>query len=72
MLQHVVEAQILDLVLGRVDLGVAVAEVGLDDEGGREAVFAGGGVVGAGVAASGEDVGDGAVLEGKGGLVLVK
>jgi hypothetical protein len=66
MLQHVIEAQILNLILCGMDLGVAVAEVRLDDKGGGVAVFAGGGVVGAGVAASGEDVGDGAVLGGRG------
>lgn len=62
MLQHVVEAQKLDLVLGRVDAGIAVGEVGLDDKGGRVAVFTGGGVVGAGVAAFRQHVGDVAVL----------
>lgn len=62
MLQHMAEAQILDLVLERVDLLVAVLEVALDDEGGRVAGFGGGGVVGASVAAFCERVGDGAVL----------
>ncbi len=62
MLQHVVEAQKLDFVLGGVDLLVGIGEVGFDDKGGRIAVFAGGGVVGAGVAAFGEDEGDVAVL----------
>lgn len=57
-----IEAQILDLVLRGVDLGIGVAEVGFDDKGSGVAVFAGGGVVGTGVAALGEDVGDCAVL----------
>ena len=45
-----------------MDLLIAPLEIRLDDEGGGVACFGGGGVVGAGVAACGEDVGDVAVL----------
>ena len=62
MLQHMREAQKFNLILGRMDLLVAPLEIGLDHEGGRVACFGGGGVVGAGVAAFREDVGDVAVL----------
>lgn len=62
MLQHVVEAEVLDLVVCGVDLLVRVLELGLDDEGGWVAEAAGRGVVGAGVAAFCFDVGDVAVL----------
>jgi len=62
MLQHMREAEILDLILRRMDLLVAPLEIGLDDEGGGIACFGGRGVVGAGVAAFREDVGDVAVL----------
>ena len=41
MLQHVVEVKVLDLVLGRVDLGVAVFEIRLDHECGWIAILAG-------------------------------
>jgi hypothetical protein len=64
MLQHMVEAQELDLVLRGVDLLVGVGEVGFDDKGRGVAVFAGRGVVGAGVAALSQDVGDVAILRG--------
>lgn len=33
MLQHMIEAQIFNLILRGMDLGVGVLEVGLDDEG---------------------------------------
>lgn len=57
-----IKAQILDFIFRGVDLGVTVAEIGFDDKGGWVAVFAGGGVVGAGVAAFGQHEGDVAVL----------
>lgn len=41
MLQHVVEAEVLDLVVSSVDLLVRVLELGLDDEGGWVAESAG-------------------------------
>lgn len=53
MLQHMIEAQKLNLILRRVDLAVGIAEVRFDDKGGGIAVFTGGGVVGAGVTAFG-------------------
>lgn len=62
MLQHMVKAEILDLVVRRVDLLIRVLELRLDDEGGWVAEAAGRGVVGAGVAAFCFDVGDVAVL----------
>lgn len=37
MLQHVIEAQILDLILRGVDLLIRIFEVALDDESGRVA-----------------------------------
>jgi hypothetical protein len=58
----VVEAEVLDLVVGRVDLLVTVLKLRLDHEGGGVAESAGGGVVGASVAAFGLDVGDVTVL----------
>jgi hypothetical protein len=64
MLQHMREAQKLNLILCRMDLLVAPFEIRLDHEGGGVACFGGGGVVGAGVAAFGEDVGNVAVLQG--------
>lgn len=63
MLQHVIEAEVLDQIVRAVNLLVGVFELRLDDEGGGVAEAAGGGVVGAGVAALGLDVGDVAVLE---------
>lgn len=62
MLQHVVEAEVLDLVLGRVDLLVAVLELGFDDKGRWVAEAAGRGVVGTGVATLCFDVGNVTVL----------
>lgn len=63
MLQHVVEREVLDLVVGAVDVLVRVAEGGLDYEGRRVAGLGGRGVVRARVAALGLDPGDVAVLE---------
>lgn len=51
MLQHVIKAQVLDLILRRVDLLVGVLELGLDDESRRVSVSARRCMVGAGVAA---------------------
>ena len=65
VLQHVVERQVLDLVVGRVDVVVRVLKGRLDDEGRGIAGLGRRGVVGAGVAALGLDVGEVAVL-GKG------
>lgn len=57
-----VEAEVLDLVLSGVDLLIGVVKVRFDHECGWVAVAAGGGVVGAGVAALCQDKGDVAVL----------
>lgn len=62
MLQHMIEAQKLNLILGGVNLVVGVAEFGLDDKSGRVAILASRGVVGASVAALGQDKGDITVL----------
>lgn len=62
MLQHVREAQILKLVLGRVNLLVGILEVGLDDKGRRIASLGGRGMVGARVTALCQDIGNLAVL----------
>jgi hypothetical protein len=51
MLQHVVEAKVLNLVFGRVDFLVAVLELRFDDKGRWVAEAAGGGMVRASVAA---------------------
>lgn len=58
-----VKGQVLDVVVGGVDMGVRVLESRLDDKGRGVAGLGGGGVVGAGVAALGLDPGDGAVLQ---------
>lgn len=62
MLQHVIETQIFQFVLGGVDFLVRVLEVGFDHECGWIAGFGGGSVVGAGVAAFREDVRDVTIL----------
>ena len=41
MLQHMIKAQILDLILSRMDLIVRILEIGFDDKGGRIAGFRG-------------------------------
>lgn len=64
MLQHMIEAEIFDLILHGVDLLVGTRKVRLNHEGGRVAIAAGGGVVGARVAALRLDVGNVAVLNG--------
>jgi hypothetical protein len=61
MLQHVVEAEVLNLVLGGVDLIVAVLEVRLDNERRGVSGLGSAGVVGAGVATLGQNVRDIAV-----------
>jgi len=61
MLQHVIERQILNLILGGVDLLIAVLEVTLDDESARIASLGSAGMVAAGVAALGKHEGDVAV-----------
>lgn len=63
VLEHVVEGEVLDQVVGAVDALVRVAEGGLDHEGGRVAGLGGRGVIRAGVAALGLDPGDVAVLD---------
>jgi hypothetical protein len=61
MLQHVVEAEVLNLVLGCVDLVVAVLEVRLNDEGRGVSSLGSAGVVGTSIAALGKNVWDVAV-----------
>lgn len=58
MLQHMIKAQVLQLVLCRVNLLVRIFEVTLNDKGTRISSFTGTGVIGAGVTALGQDVGD--------------
>lgn len=65
MLAHVVKVQVLDLVVGRVDLLVGVFHLGFDCHGRRVALSASRGVVRAGVAAFGFDKRDIAVLPGQ-------
>jgi len=62
VLQHVVETDVLDLVVGCMDMLVTVLEGRLDHECGGVAESTGRGVVGAGVAALGLDIGDVTVL----------
>jgi hypothetical protein len=62
MLDHVVETQMLNHIFGGVDLLVRVLELGFNHKRRGIAVSAGRGVVGAGVAAFGLDIGDVAVL----------
>lgn len=66
MLKHVVERQILNLILSRVNVGVRVLKLRLDHKCGRIAGLGRRGVVRAGVAALGLDVGDVAILQGWG------
>lgn len=63
VLQHMVEAQVLDHVVRRVDLLIRQLELGLDHESRRVAILASGRVIGAGVTAFGFNVGDVAILE---------
>lgn len=62
MLQHVVKAQILDLIFGRVDLLVRVLELRLNHKCRGVSETAGGGMVGAGVPALGLNERDVTVL----------
>lgn len=63
MLEHVVEAQILNLVLGSVDMVIGIGERTLDDESTGVSSLARGRMIGAGVSALSEDVWDITVLE---------
>lgn len=63
MLEHVVEAQILNLVLGGVDMIIGIGERTLDDESTRVSSLARGRMIGAGISAFSEDVWDITVLE---------
>lgn len=58
MLEHVVEREILDKVIGAMDVIVRVLKCRLDDEGRRVASLGGRGMVGAGIPALGLDEGD--------------
>ena len=62
VLEHVVEREILDKIIGSVDVVVRILESRLDDEGGRVASLGGRGVIRAGISALCLDVGDVAVL----------
>ena len=62
MLQHMIEAQILDLVLRSMDLLVRVLEVRLNDESRWIASLRSTSMIGACIAAPGKDVRDIAVL----------
>lgn len=62
VLKHVVKGQMLDGVLGAVDVGVRILKGRLDDKGRGVAGLGGRGVVRAGVAALGLDPRDMAVL----------
>ena len=62
VLQHVIEAEVLDQIVRAMDLLVRVLELRLDDECRWVAEAAGRSVVGAGVATLGLDVGNVAVL----------
>lgn len=63
MLEHVVEAQILNLVLGSVDMVIRIGKRTLDDESTRVSSLARGRMIGAGISALSEDVWDITVLE---------
>ena len=62
MLKHMGEAESIDGIVGGMDKMVRVGEIGLDDESGWITGLGGGGVIGTGVAATGEDVGDITIL----------
>lgn len=62
MLKHVVKGQVLDEVLGRVNMGIRVLKSGLNDKGGGISSLGGRCVVGAGVATLSLDPRDAAVL----------
>lgn len=62
MLQHMVKAQVLDLVLRGVNFLVGILKLRLDHKRRWVAKPAGGGMVGAGITALGFSVGDVAVL----------
>ena len=62
MLQHVIKAQILNLILRRMDLLIRVLEIRLDDESRWVSSLRCASVIRARIAALGEDVGDITVL----------
>ena len=62
MLEHVVKGQVLDAVIGAVDVRVGVLECGLDNESRGVASLGSGSVIGAGVTALGLDPRNIAVL----------
>lgn len=51
MLQHMIKAQIINRIIRSMDMFIGIRELGFDHEGGGVAGLAGGGVVGACVAA---------------------
>ena len=62
MLQHMVEAEILDLVLSGVDLLIRKSKVRFDDERARVPSLGRAGVIRTRIAAFGENVGDVTIL----------
>lgn len=62
MLEHMIEAQVLDLVLSGVNLVVRILKVRFDDEGRRVASFGCAGVIRACVAAFGQNIWDSAIF----------
>ena len=58
MLEHVIKAEILDLVFGGVDLFVGVLKVALNDKGGRVPRLACASMVRAGIPAFCQDIGN--------------
>lgn len=70
MLQHVIKAEVLDLIFGAMNLLVRVLKFRFNDEGGRIAVPAGRCMVGAGIPALGLNVGNVAILMSKSAATL--
>ena len=62
MLKHMIKAQVLNLVFGRVDLVVRILEVRLDDKSRRITSLRSTGMVGAGVATFGKNIRNVAIL----------
>lgn len=62
VLEHVLDANVLNSVIGAVDVGAAVVVVSLEDEGGWVPVASGGRVVGASVATGSLNIANVAVL----------
>lgn len=63
MLKHMVEREVLDVVVGGVDMRVGVLKSGLDDKGGGITGLGGRSMVRAGIATLGLNPGNVAVLD---------